>query len=172
MNSYLEAVLQEMESATAGLSDAELADMRPAEGKWSAAEILEHLRLTFTSTTKLMEKVEAQASPVRRATFQEWIGTFVVVRLGYMPGGRTAPEFARPIESRIHDIRNGFRRAIDDMDRALGRYEHAGQSRGKIAIHPILGPLSLQEWRKFHLAHTRHHMAQIRGMRQAPAASA
>jgi hypothetical protein len=34
--------------------------------------------------------------------------------------------------------------------------------RGKvIAEHPILGPLTASEWRKFHWVHGRHHARQI-----------
>lgn len=154
-----------MEAATAGLSDGELGSLRLAERKWSAAEILEHLRLTFSSTARVMAKVATAPLPVRRATLKEWIATAVVIRLGYMPSGREAPDLARPRQVEVNGIRTAFRQALSDMDRAMERCEHAKATTQKIAPHPILGPLSLREWRKFHLVHTRHHMAQIRRMR-------
>jgi hypothetical protein len=27
--------------------------------------------------------------------------------------------------------------------------------------HPILGPLTVDQWRKFHVVHTEHHVRQI-----------
>jgi hypothetical protein len=32
----------------------------------------------------------------------------------------------------------------------------------KILDHPILGPLTAEQWRKFHWVHGRHHARQIR----------
>jgi hypothetical protein len=31
----------------------------------------------------------------------------------------------------------------------------------------ILGPLTIRQWRKFHLIHGRHHIKQIRAIRAA-----
>ncbi|HEY3972851.1 MAG TPA: DUF1569 domain-containing protein [Candidatus Sulfotelmatobacter sp.] len=41
-----------------------------------------------------------------------------------------------------------------------------GRSR-KLLDHPILGPLTGNQWRKFHLVHGLHHVKQIRRLRQA-----
>jgi hypothetical protein len=35
----------------------------------------------------------------------------------------------------------------------------------KVLDHPVLGPFSIQQWRKFHLVHGRHHVKQIRRRR-------
>ncbi|MGZ7099671.1 MAG: DUF1569 domain-containing protein [Candidatus Angelobacter sp.] len=34
--------------------------------------------------------------------------------------------------------------------------------------HPVLGPLTAAEWRKFHLVHGLHHVKQIRSLRERP----
>jgi hypothetical protein len=36
-----------------------------------------------------------------------------------------------------------------------------------IAEHPILGPLTAREWRKFHWVHGRHHARQIIRLKNA-----
>ena len=33
--------------------------------------------------------------------------------------------------------------------------------------HSVLGPLSMQEWRRFHLIHGRHHVKQIQAIRRS-----
>jgi hypothetical protein len=44
----------------------------------------------------------------------------------------------------------------------------AEYGRGKsIAEHPILGPLTADEWRKFHWVHGRHHARQIIRLKKA-----
>jgi hypothetical protein len=47
------------------------------------------------------------------------------------------------------------------MDQALAQCEERFGKKVKIADHPVLGPIPIAGWRKFHLLHTRHHMKQI-----------
>jgi len=43
----------------------------------------------------------------------------------------------------------------------------------KLADHPVLGPLTVTEWRKFHYRHAHHHVKQVRALRpRLPAAAA
>jgi len=44
---------------------------------------------------------------------------------------------------------------FDDCERRFGVTT-------KIMDHPLLGPLTASQWRKFHLVHGRHHAQQIR----------
>ncbi len=55
MNSHLEQLQQALAAAIAGMSEAEL-NWNPPE-KWCAAEVLEHLYLTYTGTLKGFEGV-------------------------------------------------------------------------------------------------------------------
>ena len=55
MDSCLQASLEEIQRATEGMSADQLAWHPP--GKWSSADILEHLTLTFTGTAKGMRRV-------------------------------------------------------------------------------------------------------------------
>ncbi len=165
MDAYLQRVIDEMESATEGLADQKLHTLRDAPGKWSAAQKLEHLILAFTGTTRNILNAAKRNERLRGGTLKERIGTWVVVRLGFMPEGRQAPQNTRPPDVPGVDVRERFRKAVREMDAALAAREHDCRADHKIAIHPILGPLSAREWRKFHLVHTRHHMAQIRAMR-------
>jgi hypothetical protein len=53
------------------------------------------------------------------------------------------------------------------MDRCIALCEEKLGSRRKLLDHPILGPLTGAEWRKFHLVHGLHHVKQIRRLREA-----
>ncbi|MFZ0771077.1 MAG: DinB family protein [Candidatus Sulfotelmatobacter sp.] len=55
MDSSLEKLKQALESALAGMSNEQMC--RHPAGKWSAAEVLEHLYLTYTGTVKGFERV-------------------------------------------------------------------------------------------------------------------
>jgi len=49
----------------------------------------------------------------------------------------------------------------------LAECERRFGKRSKLANHFILGPLTAQEWRRFHWVHTRHHMKQIARLKGA-----
>jgi len=47
------------------------------------------------------------------------------------------------------------------MDASLADAERRFGHRTRVLFHPILGPLTAQQWRRFHLVHGRHHLKQI-----------
>jgi hypothetical protein len=165
MNSQLEQVSDLVERAIAGLSEAELA-WHP-EGKWSSAGILEHLARAFGGTAKGMQRTLTSGSPDCRAlTAKEWLQIAVVVHCGYFPKGRKSPEQVVPRGLAAADAVKAIRENLRSMDQALSDCENKFGTRRKVAVHPILGPLNISEWRKFHLVHTRHHMRQIHDLRR------
>ena len=50
---------------------------------------------------------------------------------------------------------------IAAMDEVIAQCEQRYGSRTRVLDHPVLGPLTARQWRKFHLAHGRHHVKQI-----------
>ena len=114
-----------------------------------------------------MERVLAAGKPlVRPATLKEGIATALVVEAGHMPRGRQAPEMTLPRglppEQAVARIEENFA----SMSRALEQCRERFGPSVKIANHPILGPLSVQQWCKFHWVHTRHHMKQVERLRK------
>jgi len=95
MDRALEKLQQAVEDAMEGLSNEDLSWHPP--GKWCAAEVLEHLYLTYTGTVMGFERVLAGGKPiVHPATFRQRCRTLVVVGLGYMPQGQKSPRVALP----------------------------------------------------------------------------
>lgn len=136
------------------------------DGKWSAAQILEHLALAFAGTAKGMEKVLASGSvPVVARTMKNRITTFVVVRLGYMPAGRQAPKGTVPGDGNPATAVTAILANLATMGEKLNEVEKTKGPCVRLP-HPILGPLTLPEWRKFHWVHTAHHMKQIERLKE------
>jgi hypothetical protein len=54
---------------------------------------------------------------------------------------------------------------IVEMDTILSRCEEK-LGHEKLLDHPILGPLTAAEWKKFHMVHGLHHVKQIRKLQQ------
>lgn len=161
MDPHLEKLQQEIASAIAAVPPERWRVHPP--GKWCAAEVLEHLYLTYTGTIKGFERVAVAGKPLVTGPSWRQRGRFlVVVGFGYMPSGREAPAMARPRGLPAEKIRAEISSRIAEMDECIRRFEEKFGTRTKLLDHPILGPLTGAQWRKFHLVHGRHHARQIR----------
>ena len=156
---------QEIASAIAGLTAEQLSWHPP--GKWCAAEVLEHLYLSYTGTTKGFERVAAAGkSLATKSNWKQRGGTLLLVGLGYFPPGRKAPPTATPRGIPAEKVTAEIGPAIVRMDEIIRQCEEKLGQRTKLLDHPILGPLMAGEWRKFHLVHGLHHGKQIRRLRE------
>jgi hypothetical protein len=156
---------EEIAAVIAGLSAEQLGRHPP--GKWCAAEVLEHLYLTYTGTTKGFERVIAAGKPL--VTGQSWRQRgrkLIVLGLGYLPSRREAPAVSRPRGLPAEKVLAEIAKKIAEMDGTIARCEQNLGSRRKLLDHPILGPLTAAQWRKFHLVHGLHHVKQIRRLRE------
>ncbi|HTC93053.1 MAG TPA: DUF1569 domain-containing protein [Terriglobales bacterium] len=164
MHPELETIRRAIERATVGMNITEL-DWRP-KGKWSSAEVLQHLALTYSGTAKGMRRVlENGDAKLRRATWKERFFITLVVGVGYFPYGRVAPEQVTPRQSNPEQVLETIYANLSEMDESIGACEKRFGSKAVVLLHPVLGPLSLKQWRKFHRVHCLHHMRQIRNTR-------
>jgi len=161
----LERLQDEIASAVAGLAAEELSWHPP--GKWCATEVLEHLYLTYTGTTKGFSRVAEAGKPL--ATTSTWVHRgrrLVVLGFGHLPSGREAPAVTRPRGVPREKVLAEIGLKIAEMDESIRRCEESLGTRRKLLDHPILGPLTAAQWRKFHLVHGLHHVKQIRRLRE------
>jgi hypothetical protein len=164
MDSLLQELKQALESAVEGMSNQEMG-WHPV-GKWCAAEVLEHLLLTYTGTTKGFERVLSAENPMaRRASVRERWRTLIVLRFNYLPEGRKAPKQTVPRGLAAEAVRAEVVQKLEAMDGIIARCE-ASFGKGKVLDHLILGPLTAAQWRKFHWIHGRHHIKQILRLRE------
>src|SRR5258706_9328657 len=95
MDSCLEQLKKALESAVEGMSSEQLR-WHPAD-KWCAAEVLEHLYLTYTGTIRGFEKVIESGKPLAtRPSLTHRLRTFVAVGLGRPPQGARGAPHPRP----------------------------------------------------------------------------
>jgi len=136
--------------------------VRRPPGKWNVAEILEHLMKAYAGTTYILTRAVDTGEPKGGVpTLRDRLGSFVVVTLGYMPSGLDAPAVTRPEGLPPAEAADRALVALRTLDAAAARAESRFGRRVKLANHPILGPLDVGQWRRFHLVHTRHHVRQI-----------
>ena len=102
-------------------------------------------------------------------TFQQRVATTAVTQFGYFPDGRKSPDQVLPRGASAEKIVAEIGPQIAAMDKIIAQCEERYGSRTKILDHPVLGPLTARQWRKFHLAHGRHHVKQIQERRTSTA---
>ena len=164
MHPHLAACLEILEDATRGAGPE--SRVRKDPNKWSVAEVVEHLQRAYSGTAKGFERcLEKQAPLATGQTFKQKFAAFVLITLGYFPPGREAPKHVIPTgEIDLHAVLDAVRRDLARLDAAAikARSQFGGV---KIVDHPRLGALTIDEWMKFHLVHTRHHEKHIRARR-------
>lgn len=136
---------------------------RGPAGKWTPAQIVEHLALglTLSGETFLARRHHAPMSRRTRSPAQQ-VARFFIFGLRWFPPGRKAPERTTPppqisrAAAEAHFLAGV--EAWDQVDRAL-----LPERRNNLFVkHPRMGDLTVEEWMRFHVIHARHHAKQIR----------
>lgn len=164
MTDYVQLTRAAIDAATEGITPAGL--VRHPEGKWCAAEVLEHLGLTYSGTTQSLETVLRSGYPgeISKSLVQHFF-SFVVIGVGHLPAGRKAPSMTLPANLTPDKALDTTRRNLEEMGVALALCAEKFGTQRKLNNHPILGAFNIADWRRFHYVHTRHHMKQIQCLR-------
>ena len=160
MDRYLRLALDEITGTVGNAPPAQL--RRALPGKWSGAEILEHLTLAFTGTRLGLERALTSDAPhARRPRLWQHLVRTLVVDFGYFPRvktpEKTTPRGTVPPERAFDAIRDALTAMDEALDRGAARFGDA-----RVTNHPYFDGMTVAEWRKFHWRHTRHHMKQLR----------
>jgi hypothetical protein len=156
----LEHIRREIERIAGGMPAERWRHAPP--GKWNCAQILEHLRLSYTATTKgILEAMEIGKPLGGKPTLRDRISTFYVAGLGLFPEGRISPKQTVPKEGAGVESLRQFNDALVAMDATLADAERRFGAGVRLLDHPVIGPLTAQQWRRFHRTHARHHLKQI-----------
>jgi Protein of unknown function (DUF1569) len=158
----LEQIRREAERLTGEMSQADWHHAPP--GKWSCGQIFEHLLLSYTATTKGTLNAMQIGKPLGgKPTLRDRISAFYVAGLGFLPSGRVASKQTTPTNGAGLESLRPFNDALVAMDATLTDAEKRFGVKVKLLDHPVLGPLTAKEWRRFHRTHARHHLKQLAG---------
>jgi hypothetical protein len=171
MHAVLERVVSQFSSELLSL-DAETAQLHPdgLDYKWSAQQVVEHLVLGYRLTSGALETRlnKGRLSRNQRRTYLQWSLQLMILTFGRLPYGvpaldETVPGgggFGAMNGQQLGDL---MRREIDAMDKLFdGCRRKFGMER--VAVHPFLGPLRVDQWRRFHVVHGWHHLTQLRSV--------
>ena len=139
--------------------------IRPAEGRWSVSEILEHLYRVERGATgviaKRIAKARAEGHPPETET-SSVLGTLDRFQVSHLNRKLVAPELVTPTENpdretaerQLAESRAALVAAMEQGDGlALGEIRHT---------HLRFGELDLYQWILFIAQHERRHTAQLR----------
>lgn len=134
-----------------------------AEGKWSCAEIVEHVTLGFEVMAGELRGGPGMAMRLRglkRLVARHLYGRRIM-RGGGLPTGARAPRETRPAEHRV-DRTTALVRLRASADELMGEIERALAERPAVTVqHAYFGRLSLREGAMLSMQHVRHHRAQM-----------
>jgi hypothetical protein len=172
----MDPILQELQDEIAGsLENLDSAQTQLAlsvhHEKWSIQLIVQHLCLTYAFTETAFDARLAKGTPTRaRPTLQQRIGQYFLTNLGIFPKGRKAPKQVTPAQMASpvcgSDLTHLTAHHLARIDTLFHEAERLFGS-DRCISHMILGPLSIHQWRRFHLVHGRHHIKQIRAIRDS-----
>jgi hypothetical protein len=171
MNATLQQLEREIASSLYGLN-ADQTQLGPPSrpGKWSIQQIVEHLLLSYSGTEMALSARLVKQTPTRaKPSLRQRVGQYTLIRLGHFPTGHKAPPLVTPAAT-SHAL------CGEELSRAAA--EHLAQIDllcaeadkifdGRCVSHMVLGPLSIDQWRKFQLVHGEHHLKQIAAIRKA-----
>jgi hypothetical protein len=137
---------------------------------WSIHQIVQHLLLTYASTEAAFKSRLAKGTPtLSRSTLIHRAVKFIVITCGLMPRRHKAPPEVTPAKPSLplsgDQLSLAVSHSLASLDSVLN---HAEQAFGTqpCQSHFALGPLNATQWRRFHLAHGRHHIRQILAIRR------
>ena len=138
---------------------------------WTVRQVVEHLVLSMDATCKELEQRLEKGRVQRRVqrTRAEWALQLMVLSMGHMPRGVPAiPETVPATEEGtvgVRDLVAQLEAAIEKMD---ATFDQARQMFGmeRVGRHFLLGPLRVDQWRRYHVLHLRHHLKQVADVRQ------
>jgi hypothetical protein len=173
MHAVLERVVNQISGEVRHL-DADATQVHP-KGlvyKWNAQQVVEHLVLGYRLTTEALETrlKKGRLSHKQGRTYLQWTLQMMILTFGAMPHGvpaldETMPKPGRSVAMSGRELSDLLRSEIEAMDSVLDACRRRfGIER--VGIHPFLGPLRVDQWRRFHAVHGHHHLTQLRSVLQ------
>ena len=138
---------------------------------WSVHQIVEHLVLSMDGTRSMLQERLAKGRPGRNLNRSraEWALQLMILSLGHMPKGvgatrETTPKDELPAIG-VRELTERLETAIEALDATFDECRHRfGMER--VGRHFLLGPLRVDQWRRYHVLHLSHHLRQISDVRE------
>jgi hypothetical protein len=144
------------------LQDISTSDWTTArEGKWSIAQIVEHLAIAFDLVATGFAALPETESKEREATPAQAVLRHALLGSGELPEGLRAPDISHPSDDPDPELVVARFRMGIEQTRALVEDWPEERQISSFLRHPVLGDLNLPEWVRFHFVHCTLHARQV-----------
>jgi len=171
MSDALGDLQRELGAILAGLAEAAI-QRHPAvrPEACNIQQMAEHLLRTYDTTLNLFEERLLKGRCTKSVpTLQQHLGRMLITRIGYFPHGRIAPELTcPPVMLKPESGDQTFSRIAARLQALKTIFQEAENAWGqkRCVSHFLLGPMSVEEWGRFHRTHGRHHLKQMAAIRR------
>jgi hypothetical protein len=168
MHAVFESVVRRFSRELDGL-DLDISQKHPLDKTylWGIQEIIEHLVLSYRVNAQDLEArlLKGRVSRRQRRTSVQCVLQLMVLSFGHIPQGVPAMEETTPIPGSMpamngDDLLALLRKELGALDDVLNRCRRQ-YGIERVAAHPILGPMRVDQWRRFHVVHMLHHLEQL-----------
>ena len=111
---------------------------------------------------------QRRVSRNQKRTYLQWSLQLMILSFGALPRGVPALDETMPVAGSFaamdgRQLGDLLRQEMEAMDTLLDSCRRKfGMER--VAVHPWLGPLRVDQWRRFHVVHGLHHLTQLRSV--------
>jgi len=142
-------------------------DRPRAPGKWSPAQVADHVAIVYEVGLKLMDGTARDPSAPR------WLRPLIrlmiratILRTGRLPKSTTAKAFQPAARPPSRDVLSGrIAAASRAFEQLATRYAEAGRT---TFDHPAFGRFGVSDYLRFQAYHTKHHEGQLQGPASRP----
>ncbi len=153
-------VREELWQAIDGLTD-ELLNVVVEEGKWTIAQVLEHLYLTEKIIVRSFSQAQqiTEENPVKLKKVQAIVDRSQKIN---------APKFLVPTSEyqTLEQLKGKLEKSRESLEKFIEEVSE-NDLKGKFMPHPFFGNLALNQWVEFLCYHEKRHIAQIEELKEA-----
>jgi uncharacterized damage-inducible protein DinB len=173
MQKNIEKLFQKLEysrhaliALTKEYSDSQLT-FKPGKDEWSMAQVMKHLVMTETQILQYIQR-RMEKGGLHDANFRSWMRYMLVkLALRYRKKIKAPKQVTSPpqdldpvhVKKEWEELRIQWKKTLERMPPELHKKN--------IFRHPLAGDMSISHTLGFMNEHVRHHMAQIRRIRQS-----
>jgi len=137
--------------------------LHPAEGKWSPAQIVEHIALTYEYSRGVVNNTAPGPSAPR--LLRPLVRVFFVrpvLKHGRFARKASAPAMFQPtsVPADATELLPRLETAVRAFEDAVRAADRSGRS---TVDHPFFGKMPFTDYLRFQAIHARHHRAQLPG---------
>lgn len=139
---------------------------KPAEGRWSIAQVLYHMKEAEKLPLAYMKKKTLDPNALYPSTLKQQLRSYLLQISLFLPLKFEAPRVVKdgiPEEIHLEELKRDWEVVRKDMKAFLENLDPALYNK-KIFKHPRIGMINIKQTMDFFQSHFDHHVPQVKGL--------